>query len=65
MILPVTHMQRLVSSHQYDIPTKYDKETKILTLLTAAANYVLQEGVLRGHEAPPTSRHRYLDGVNF
>lgn len=37
----------------------------VLTLLTATADDVLQEGVLRGHEAPPSSRHHYLDTVNF
>ena len=37
----------------------------ILTLLTATTYDVLQEGVLRGHEAPPSSRHHYLDSVNF
>ncbi len=36
-----------------------------LTLLTATTDDVLQEGVLRGHEAPPSSRHHYLDSVNF
>ena len=36
-----------------------------LTLLTATSDDVLQEGVLRGHEAPPSSRHHYFDTVNF
>jgi len=36
-----------------------------LTLLTATADDVLQEGVLRGHEAPPSSRHHYFDWVYF
>lgn len=37
----------------------------LLTLLTATSDDVLQEGVLRGHKAPPSSRHYYFDTVNF
>ena len=38
-----------------------------LTLLTAATDDVLQEGVLRGHETPTTPRHHDFDcvGRNF
>ena len=48
--------------------TKREKKRKKemeLTLLTATADDVLQEGVLRGHEAPPSSRHHYFDWVYF
>lgn len=55
--------QYAAGSKHYRLTSK--RRGKWLTLLTATTDDVLQEGVLRGHEAPPSSRHHYLDSVNF
>ncbi|KZS11798.1 Uncharacterized protein APZ42_023432 [Daphnia magna] len=61
-----THLVIILTlQHTRIVIYQLTNDSDVLTLLTATADDVLQEGVLRGHEAPPSSRHHYLDTVNF